>query len=345
VSEPCPLRVVHVCCTDAFAGVERHVSELAAAQAAAGHQVTVIGGDQSRVGEVAGPDVRVLAGTTVLEALRSLRRLQSRPQILNVHLTAAEIAAGTAWWLRGVPVVSTRHIAAIRGARSLTRIAARAGARRLTRQIAVSQFVADHVDGPSTVVLSGVQPVEDRVPATDRRRVVLVAQRLEPEKETDVAIHAFARSELAGQGWRLEIAGSGSLHPAITSLARSLGIGQAVDMLGHRSDVWELMRSAAVLLAPDSDEAFGLSVVEAMARGLPVVASGAGAHLETVGSVRDAALFTPGNADAAARALRELATSTRAREVYGRLLQTTQRAHFTVAGQARRTEAVYRELL
>ena len=45
------------------------------------------------------------------------------------------------------------------------------------------------------------------------------------------------------------------------------------------------MRAAGVLLAPRTDEAFGLSVVEAMARGLPVVAAGSGAHLETVGSV------------------------------------------------------------
>ena len=45
------------------------------------------------------------------------------------------------------------------------------------------------------------------------------------------------------------------------------------------------MRTAGVLLAPRPDEAFGLSVVEAMARGLPVVAAGSGAHLETVGSV------------------------------------------------------------
>ena len=54
------------------------------------------------------------------------------------------------------------------------------------------------------------------------------------------------------------------------------------------------MRAAGVLLAPRTDEAFGLSVVEAMARGLPVVAAGSGAHLETVGSVPGAALFRAG---------------------------------------------------
>jgi glycosyltransferase involved in cell wall biosynthesis len=277
--------------------------------------------------------------------MRSLRRLDTAPSIVNVHMTAAEIAVALSPSLRGVPVISTRHIALPRGSRRLTRPIVLLGRRRVNGQIAVSQFVADRVDGTSTVVLSGVQPVAETTSASARRRVVLVAQRLEPEKETDVAVRAFAGSGLADQGWRLEMAGTGSLRPIVSSLAFSLGVGHAVDLLGHRADVWDLMQTAGVLLAPDSDEAFGLSVVEAMARGLPVVASGAGAHLETVGSVDGAVLFSPGRADDAARALRDLAGSPRRREEYGRLLQTVQREHFTVAQQARRTESVYRDLL
>ena len=53
------------------------------------------------------------------------------------------------------------------------------------------------------------------------------------------------------------------------------------------------MRAAGVLLAPRTDEAFGLSVVEAMARGLPVVAAGSGAHLETVGSAPEPRCSSP----------------------------------------------------
>ena len=117
-----------------------------------------------------------------------------------------------------------------------------------------------------------------------------------------------------------------------------------MEFLGHRRDVWELMRAAGVLLAPRTDEAFGLSVVEAMARGLPVVAAGSGAHLETVGSVPGAALFEPGDADDAARLLRELADSREERESYGARLQVVQRERFTVEQQALRTDAVYRGL-
>ena len=339
------LDIVHVCCTDAFAGVERHVSELAAAQAELGHRVTVVGGEVTRVQAVAGDGVAVLPGRSIPVALRSLRRVVARPDVVNVHMTAAEVAVALAWRLRDVPVVSTRHIAVPRGNRRLTRPVVRLGARRVDVQLAVSQFVADHIDGASTVALSGVRSEPERTRADQRGRVVLVAQRLEREKATDVAVTAFARSGLASQGWRLRIAGQGVLASELEELAGRLGVSEAVDFLGHRNDVWDLMQSSAVLLAPDTDEAFGLSVVEAMARGLPVVAAGSGGHLETVGSVPGAALFRPGDPEDAARLLRDLAGSEEERETYGARLQVVQRERFTVEQQALRTDLVYRRLL
>ena len=118
-----------------------------------------------------------------------------------------------------------------------------------------------------------------------------------------------------------------------------------MEFLGHRRDMWELMRAAGLLLAPRTDEAFGLSVVEAMARGLPVVAAGSGAHLETVGFASGAALFEPGDAADAARLLRGLADSPEDRESYGARLQVVQRERFTVEQQALRTDLVYRRVL
>jgi glycosyltransferase involved in cell wall biosynthesis len=345
VSDAPGLHVLHVCCTDAFAGVERHVSELAVAQLAAGHRVTIVGGDPTRVQAVAGPGVQVLPGRGVVGGVRSLRRLTCLPSIVNVHLTAAEIAVALSPSLRRVPVVSTRHIAVPRGSRRSTRPIVGLARRRVDGQIAVSQFVADQIDGKSTVVLSGVQADPGRVTATERLPVVLVAQRLEREKETDVALRAFAESGLVDLGWRVIVAGRGSLRPQLEALVRALGIDTAVDFLGHRADLFDLMRTAGVLLAPDEDEAFGLSVVEAMARGLPVVAAGSGAHLETVGSTPGAALFAPGDPGDAARLLRELALSEPARDEYGARLQAVQREHFTVEQQARRTDAAYQALL
>ena len=334
-----------MCCTGKFAGVERHVSELASAQAAAGHRVTIVGGHGDRVRAVSGEAVTVLPGDRLPVALRSLRRLTARPDLVNVHMTAAEVAVGLASWLRGVPVVSTRHFASRRGTRTLAMPAVRLGAHRVDAQIAVSRYVAEHVEGPSTIVLSGVRSDPGRVPAAERRPTVLLAQRLSPEKRTDTAVRAFAASGLAARGWRLQVAGRGALLGSLEELASNLGVGESVEFLGYRADVLELMREASLFLAPRVDEAFGLSVVEAMARGLPVVAAGSGAHLETVGAAEGAALYRPGDAEHAGRLLDELASSVEARDAYGARLQDLQRELFTVDGQARRTEAVYRGLL
>ena len=339
------LRVVHVCCTDAFAGVERHVSELAAAQAAAGHAVLVVGGQQDRMALAAGPEVTVRPGARIDIALRSLTRLPFRPDVINVHMTAAEVALAIAPQLRTVPVVSTHHFAAARGSRLHTRAAARVAARRIAAQLAVSRYVADHIDGASIVVLSGVRPEPGRVPAAARDRTVLLAQRLEQEKCTDLGLRAFADSGLAAGGWRLQVAGDGSLRSELERLTRTLRIVSVVDFLGHRSDVHELMKAAGMLLATRPDEAFGLSVVEAMARGLPIVASRSGAHLETVGSTPGAALFTAGDAADAARLLGDLAGDEKRRDSYGALLQDIQRRNFTVGQQARNTDAIYRSVL
>jgi glycosyltransferase involved in cell wall biosynthesis len=339
------MRIVHVVCTEAFAGVERHISRLAAAQAASGHSVVVVGGHPSAMtADLDEPGVRHVGGSTVSAAARALVRLRDT-DVVNVHMTAAEVAAALALPARQVPVVSTRHFAKTRGSSVLSRWPAKAAARRVRAQIAVSQFVSRHIEGPSTVIHAGVPALPDIVPAARRRPVVLMAQRLEREKATDLALRAFASSGLAGEGWTLDVAGGGAMRPALEKLAHELGVGRAVRFLGHRGDIDRLMNESAVLLASAPDEPYGLSVVEAMAHGLPVIATASGGHLETLGVVDDATLFAPGEVADAAAHLRTLAADADLRDRYGRALHHGQVRRLTVEEQARRTEAVYESVL
>lgn len=345
MTETSPLRILHVVCTDAFAGVERHIATLAADQAARGHEVHVVGGDPETVTTMIGnPNVTHVPARTVAQARAAIRRLP-RPSVVNAHMTAAEVATVTSPRLRQVPIVSTRHFAHRRGARRLTRPLVRLAARGITAQIAVSRYVADHIDGPSIVIHSGVPTRGDVTPLTAREPVVLMAQRLEPEKATDTGILAFAASALPSHGWRLQIAGDGHLRESLHLLASQYGVRDAVDFLGHRGDVDTLMRSVSILLAPRPDEGYGLTVLEAMAVGTPVVAAAGGGHLETVGCLPDAALFQPGDVAGAARLLDRLADDAASRRTYGTRLQDLQQRCFTVAAQSSATEAVYRSVL
>jgi glycosyltransferase involved in cell wall biosynthesis len=256
-------------------------------------------------------------------------------------MTDAEVVLALHPGHREAVRVATRHCARRRGSDPVRRVATTVTARRLDGQIAVSRYVAERVEGNPTVIHPGVP--EPSVRDATRSPVVLVVQRLEAEKATDVALAAFARSGLAPR-WRMQVAGSGAEAGSLRLLARDLGITDDVDFLGARDDVPDLMAAASVLCAPCPVEGLGLAVVEAMAAGLPVVATAAGGHLESAGSVDESWLFAPGDAGAAAERLRRVAGDAVGLRAYGEALRERQRTHFSVERWRAETDDFYRSL-
>lgn len=334
--------------SDAFAGVERHVARLAGAQAARGDQVVVIGGDQTRMREESSAGVVHRPAPTAWQTLRAVRAAaRGRSDVVHAHMTTAEAVSVVATLGTGIPVVTTRHFGRPRGSTTRAKRVMRLLATRILAQIAISEYVAALVEGPCVVVHPGVPVQPDSRPAVERDRTVLVVQRLEPEKATDDAIRLFALSGLAQLGWRLEIAGSGTELAKLTRLATEQGVGESTAFLGHRADVAELMRTSAVLVAPCPVEGLGLTVVEAMSAGLPIVAAGSGGHLETLKGLPGTLLYesTERGMARAASGLSRLALDEGLREVAAGELQQAQRERFTLDRQARDTEAVYRSVL
>jgi glycosyltransferase involved in cell wall biosynthesis len=333
------MRVAHVVCSDAFAGVERYVASLGRLMAERGADVTVIGGAQPEMLASLGPDVRFRPAATVRSAMQELRGIGSQ-DIVNTHMSDADLAGLlTASRTRPSRLVSTRHFSAPRGSSAPVRAAFRAMDGRIATQISISEFVAREIGGESVVIHTGVA---DRPARGDRGETVLVAQRLEAEKHTDLALDAWRRSTARESGWRMQIAGRGSQEPMLRGRVIELGIADSVDFLGYRDDVDDLMASAGMLFAPTPREALGLSVVEAMAHGLPVVASGAGGHLETVGHASGAALFEPGDAADAAARIDRLVADPAERSAYGERLQKVQRRDFGLDRWVDQTLDAYR---
>jgi glycosyltransferase involved in cell wall biosynthesis len=342
------LRVAQIVCSTDFAGVERYVANLSTGLGAAGCDVIVLGGEAGRMSrELSGAETQWWPARTMGEAAVRLARL-GRLDIVHTHMTEAETAAASVRVMTRGRFVTTRHFAARRGAHLSGRLAG-VGIRRLVDvQLAISDYVAARVDGPSVVLHPGV-PSEASAssinPSIDRAPVVLVAQRLEAEKKTDVALYAWRRSGLARQGWELHLAGGGAQEQSLRSLAKELEIDDSCRFLGPRDDLSERYHRASLFFAPTPDEGLGLAVVEAMAAGLPVVASGAGGHLETVGACPEAALFAPGDIDGAALLLRSLGADERRRLAYGEELQAIQREYFDASTQARRMASMYEALV
>jgi len=333
---PSSLRVVHAVRSNGFAGVERSILLSSKVLVERGHQVTIVGGDSyAMTDQLAGTGIAWLPSATTFEVARSLLRL-GRRDIVHAHMTAAEIGAVVTRPRHRAALVTTRHFAAERGLSRTGLVAARVIDRVRHEEIAISQYVSDRIGVPSTIVTHGLEnrePVELREP-----RVVLI-QRLEPEKHTDVALRAWAVSGLGSNGWKLDIAGDGAARTDLERLAVTLGVSDSVTFLGRVADVDGLRRVAAVQLATPPTEHFGLSVLEAMACGLPVVAADGGAHRELLGD--SGVYFPPGDAIAAAGALRSLASDLRRRSDLGSRLVARQRALFSLASHGERLEAVY----
>jgi glycosyltransferase involved in cell wall biosynthesis len=294
---------VHIVVTDSFGGVERYVSEVSNRLAADSWQPTVVGGREAAMRAALRDGVRWLPGRNALEALASVARA-GRQDVCHVHMTLAEAVGLAARRVHSAPVVSTRHFASPRGTSPLGRRVAPWIARNLACEIAMSRFVADNLERPpARVIVNGVP--ESPLLWSRGNRIVLVAQRLEPEKSTLTALRAWMLSGLADEGWSLRIVGGGSRRKELEAWVRAHGT-RNVAFAGWVEDMAAEFAQAGMLLAPAVAESFGLTVVEALAAGVPVVAAAGGGHLETVGELPSPRLFPPGDAEAAAEAIREL---------------------------------------
>jgi glycosyltransferase involved in cell wall biosynthesis len=293
--------VVHVVTTANFAGVERYVSDVARETARRGWDVAVVGGHPEQMPAELGGTATWLPGATASQGLRSLLRL-GRRDVCHAHMTAAEALAVAARPLHRAPVVATRHFAAPRGASRGGRVLSPWIARGLAREIAVSEYVASRTERrPDAVILNGVPPSPRLWRSSSR--TVLVLQRLEPEKDTITALRAWKASRLFEAGWVMRVVGDGSERGALEAWVESEAV-EGVTFAGWVPSAHDELAGAGVLLAPGPNDSFGLAVVEAMAAGVPVAASAAGGHLETVGRLESPVLFPPRDHVAAASALR-----------------------------------------
>lgn len=332
------MRIMHLVCSDRFAGVEQFVLRLALAQAADGHDVHVAGGAANRMRDplrAAGASWDPVVG--LRDALRAAHSRRSEVQVVNSHMTDADVAAALALGRHGPALVSTRHFSRRRG-RTLGVPVDTFLSRRVDAEISISSAVADATGVPSTVVRTGVPHVD----VTARPgAVVLMAQRLQPEKRTDLGIRAFVASGLAAQDWRLDIAGDGVLRGHLQRLIDDLGATSSVRLLGFRDDLPDLLSGASLFLAPCDVEGLGLAVLEAMATGVAPIASASAGHLDVLAGLDERSGFHPGDVQDAAGALRVLASDPTRRSQLAEAARRRVATEFSVRQQVDGTERVY----
>lgn len=320
------MRLALVCPYDwaAAGGVQVHVRELGERLRADGHEVLVLTPASERPAQrwvrsvgrpVAVPYGRTSAPISPWPTTR--RRVRAaiatfRPDVVHVHEPFAPSATLFAL-SAGPPVVATFHSGLDRsllydGAAP----ALRRAARRIAVRIAVSERAAEvarrRIGGVFEVVPNGVdvQRFADASPAGlpgDGRRLLFVG-RLHARKGFSALVDAFGGLASDHADLRLVVVGEGGERRALERLDEP--VRQRVTMLGTvpNDEVPSIHAACEVFVAPNTGgESFGVVLVEAMAAGLPVVATDIPGFDEVIRDGTDGLLVPPGDAAALAAAI------------------------------------------
>ena len=259
-----------------------------------------------------------------LGAFRAMVRLlrAERPDVLHTHNLSAQFYGAPAARLVGVPVVvCTRHGTGPK--RVLGSLALAGLVWRMADQLvpvsddAAEQMTANYGIGSSKahVILNGVDtdayhpcagPREAerlRLLQVDGRPVVGTVCRMIGYKGIDTLLDAFATVRREEHGAVLVLVGDGADRAGFEEHARKLGLGESARFLGSRSDVKDIYPLLDVFVLASYQEGIPLTLLEAMACGVPVVVTAVGGMPQVTDNGAAGVLVPPRDAAALADAI------------------------------------------
>jgi len=168
---------------------------------------------------------------------------------------------------------------------------------------------------------------------------------LTPVKRHADLIDAFAQLHQELPDAALLLVGDGPLRGEIEAQVERLGLQGAVHLVGDRSNVEALLPALDVAVLASSTEGMSNAILEAMACGLPVIATAVGGNLHLVRDNDSGRLVPPREPPALAAAMRELAGAPAVRASMGRSARERIEREFSLDGMARAFDCLYRRLL
>ena len=169
--------------------------------------------------------------------------------------------------------------------------------------------------------------------------------RLHPQKDFTLFLDVAAALAKQDATVRFLIAGTGPEDAALRDHAAALGIADRVTFAGHVAEMREVYRQADVLLMTSRYEGTPLTVLEAMASGVPVVASRLDGIAEVIADGTDGCLVTPGARDEFVLRVAALLADGDLRERIARAAREKVVANFSAQAMTAQVEAIYTECL
>lgn len=199
-----------------------------------------------------------------------------------------------------------------------------------------------------TMIPNGVDTDYFQPPASNRQNgqpLILSIGRLVPDKDQETLLAAFRLLLAEHPTARLWLVGDGPLQNRLRRNLQEHGLGTQAELLPAQQDIRPFLAQASVFALSSFTEALPNVVLEAMAAGLPVVATRVGGLPEAVLPGQTGLLVPPGNPAALARALAELLADEPRRSAFGQAGRERAVREFSLAQVVSRYEALFRQCL
>jgi len=357
-SDARPLSIVHTVSSLKIGGMEQVVLRLATAQRAAGHRVGILalrGGPLEQ--ETVRHDLQtcVLHSGRVMRGLRALRYFRAvRPDVIHVHNPTSLHYAVLSRLVASSAIVLTVH----------GETHARRGTAlewRLVKGVAVVSHAALRTlrlpcdPRKFTVIHNGIATASDTTElreaaraelALGNRLVGVIVARLNGRKGHATLLKSVALLRDSDVTPLMLVVGDGPEWEALELQAQQLGLGPSqVRFLGARSDVDRILSAADFFVLPSDTEGLPLSVLEAMAHGLPIVASRVGGIPEIIETSDHGLLVPPGDSEALAEAIRSLIDDPVLRRNLSIAARARVNTEFSIANTLENYDRLYRNAL
>jgi glycosyltransferase involved in cell wall biosynthesis len=353
-----PLRVCHISLTLKTGGLERLLADMARLHDRSACQMDFLAIQEvGRFADAirdAGCTVHQLAPAGRLGRLRQMIRIfrEQRYDVIHTHNTYPHLYGTWAARWAGVPVVlQTRHGQRI-GHGRWSQFLYRTAARGVDRIVPVSHDAAKltiNLDGVPrekvSTIWNGIDldDFEYRGPCAEP--VAICVARMSPEKDFPTLLRAMQVAVRDLPALSLKLVGDGPERQRLEELAGELGITDRVEFLGECKDVPQQLAKAAMFVTSSLTEGISLTLLEAMAVGLPAVATAVGGNSEIVVDGETGRLVPSRDPQSLARALVELGRDALLRNAWGRAGRERVDAHFDVRRMVADYETLYRQLI